>query len=68
MAAQVALRRQQQQETEHKKSFDLTFLTAKNPSPSSDDTHPDTTEKSSVREESETSSSPGLGEGKRRLD
>lgn len=67
MAAQVALRRQQQQETELKQSFDLSFLTSKNPSPpSSEDAHPDTTGKSNGTSErserSETSSPHELSE------
>ena len=37
MAAQVALRRQQQQESDLKKSFDLSFLKSKSPSTSSFD-------------------------------
>lgn len=72
MAAQVALRRQQQQENELKQNFDLSFLAAKNPSHSANDARSETTGKINRSESSDGSetSSPtehGETEGKKRL-
>lgn len=64
MAAQVALRRQQQQESDLKKSFDLPFLNNKTSSPTCSDENNENNRRSNGNEERETITPHQLNQGK----